>query len=193
MGGISGKSDFQDFCEMHHTPEEVLEKYDIYARVDDIIPLKMESKKDLVAYYPYLTSIVCSSKDERGVVKLSDQSYIDGEEQERLDWRIEKLIKYYKKCKRKKRVYDPNEALQEICWVSIDEPQKYEIDLVNRVAELGEKATTEDIYDPWCDKKRRQWYDLMIKNGWAKEIAYRWIYGWRRWVAKLKSKEEKKE
>ena len=119
--GISGKSDFQDIVEMHYSAEEILSKYKIYASINDIIPLKIETKKDLVAYYPYLVSVMSSNKEEGGVIMLY-KSYIDMEEEKSLTYKLNDLIKYYKKCKRKKIPFDKNEALKKINYYAGDYP-----------------------------------------------------------------------
>lgn len=172
---------------MHNTPEEILEKYQVYAYGNDIVPLRMESKKDLVAYYPYLTTMVYSNKEEGGRIHLSDKSYIDIEEEERLNRKINDLKKYYKKCKRNKEEFDKNKALELICW--LEEPKPYHIELVNRVAEFGNKATIENIHDPFHDRMREEWYQLMLDNGWGEQRAYRWVYGWQRWSQRLNADE----
>ncbi len=181
--GISGKSDFQDWCEMHNTPEEILEKYKVYAYGNDIVPLRMESKKELVAYYPYLVTMMFSNKEDGGHIHLSQRSFIDIEEEERLDYKIKDLKKYYNKCKRKKEKFDKNKALERILFLG--EPEPYEIELVNRVAELGDKATFENLHDSFHDRMRDEWYQLMLDNGWNKWTAYRWVYGWHRWALKM--------
>lgn len=188
--GLSGKSDFQDIVEMHYSAEKILSKYKIYASIKDIIPLKIETKKDLVAYYPYLVSTMSSNKEEGGVIRLSQKSYINMEEEESLTYKLNNLIKYYKKCKRKKIPFDKNEALKKINLFSEDYPRQYEIDLVNRVAEFGTKATIENIHDPMHDRMRKEWFDLMVESGWDEDIAYRWIFGWSRWLNRSKKVED---
>ena len=187
--GISGRADFEDVCTMHHSPEEILSKYEIYASINDIIPLKIQTEKDLVAYYPYLVSTMSSNKEEGGVIRLSQKSYINMEEEESLTYKLNNLIKYYKKCKRKKMPFNKNEALKKINYAG-DYPQQYEIDLVNRVAEFGTKATIEDIHDSWHDKMRKEWFEVMVENGWDESIAYRWIFGWKRWLEHNKKVED---
>lgn len=188
--GISGKADFEDVCTMHHSAEEILSKYEIYASINDIIPLKIQTEKDLVAYYPYLVAAMYSSKEDGGTIRLTSKSYIDIEEEEHLTWRLNDLIRYYKKCKRKKIPFDKNEALKKINLFSEDYPRQYEIDLVNRVAEFGTKATIENIHDPMHDRMRKEWFDLMVESGWNEDIAYRWIFGWSRWLNRSKKVED---
>lgn len=178
--GISGKSDFQDICEMHYTPEEILKNYKVYAYNNTIVPLQMISKKDLVAYYPYIVAIMAKD-DSGGVIHLSEKSYIDTSEEERLNWDLETLVRYWKKCKRNHKEFDKNEALKRIVWPTDDIPEDYEIELVERVAEYGAKATIDDLHDSYHDGMRNEWYQLMIDAGWNKQQAYRWVYGWKRY------------
>ena len=175
--GISGKCDFEDTCVMY---DNILDKYKIYAYGNEIIPLEMKSKKDLVAYYPYIVSLMVHDG-----IHLSKQSFIDSEEQENMQWRLDKLIKYYKKCKRKKIEFDKNEALKEICWINVDEPEPYEIELVDRVAEYGVNATIDNLHDSMHDMMRNEWYALMLDNGRDEDRAYRWVYGWQRWLSRM--------
>ena len=181
--GICGKSDFEDFCEMHHSPEEVLSKYQIFAYGNELVPLNMKSKKDLVAYYPWLIGLMTSNKDTGGVVHLSSESYLDIEERQRIQWAYDEVLRYYKKCKRKKEEFDKNTALELIVWF---EPEPYQIELVNRIAEMGEKATIDNLHTRYHDTLRKEWFDLMVENGWDENTAYRWVYGFTRWLERIK-------
>ena len=184
--GISGKCDFEDTCSMFSTPQEILEKYQVYAYGNDIVPLKMETEKDLIAYYPYLVTMMYSNKKDGGTIYLSSESYIDSEEREHIEYKLNKIKKYYRKCKRQKRTFNKEEALRIVSWYD-SKPQDYETTIVNRVAELGEKATTEDLHDPMHEHMRKEWLDLMIKAGWDRFAAYRWVYGWKRYYTKIKN------
>ena len=190
--GICGKSDFQDLCEMHYTPAEIIEKYKIYAAGNDIVPLKMESEKDLVAYYTYLISSMFGSKDG-GHIHLMGKSFIDLEEEEQLTLEMDAVKKYYRSCKRNKKPFDRDEALRRIVFPIDCKPKKHEEEIVDRVAKLGEKATIEDIHDPWHDRMRGEWYKLMIDRGWDENEAYKWVYGFRRFIDMIKRKEHEAE
>ena len=144
----------------------------------------MESEKDLIAYYPYLVYLMCSSKEDGGVIHLSEKSYIDIEEEESLTWKINILKKYYRKCKRYKISFDDQEALDLIRICDASSPKEYEIKLINKVKELGEQAIIDGIHDDWHDRMRKEWYDLMVEAGWEKSKAYRWVYGWNRYLEK---------
>lgn len=184
---ISGKSDFEDFCCMHHTPEEIINKYKIYHGWD-ILPLKIETEKDLIARYPFLVKMSASDKNG-GIVRLSEKSYIDMAEEEHFTYMLETLKRYYRSCKRNKKQFDKEEALRRIVFPSDDRPEKHEIELVERVAEFGEKATIEGVHDPVHDRMRDEWYNMMIEAGWNEIEAYHWVYGWRRCLEKYRGDE----
>lgn len=185
--GISGKCGFEETVEMNGA-DEILEKYQVFIPRHELVPLNMRSKKDLVAYYTYGTSMIAYGNDG-GKIVLSSESYIDTEERERLGWYYETLMKYYRKCKKNKTKFDKDEALKQI--VMFPPAQDYQIELVNRVARQFEdptmKASIKGIHDPMHDHMRQQWYDLMIEHGWEEDEAYRWVYGWKRWLDKIKA------
>ena len=37
---------------------------------------------------------------------------------------------------------------------------------------------------------RKEWFELMVENGWDESIAYRWIFGWKRWLEHNKKVED---
>lgn len=181
--GISGKCDFEDTCSIYGT-KEILDKYNIFISGHEVVPLKMESEKDLVAYYPYLVTTMCGCK-EGGVIILSNESFIDREERERIESNLDTLKKYNRKCKRNKKEFDKEEALKKICW--LPSAESYLIELINRVAEKGEKATIDGLHDNMHEYMRKQWFDAMVAHGWNEDSAYRWVYGFSRWIEQIKA------
>ena len=179
---IAGKCCFEDTVAIFGA-DNILEKYDVYIG-DNILPLRMESEKDLIPYYPYLESIMVSNKETGGIIRLHTRSFIDEEEEERLTWRLNELKKYWRRCKRRKEPFSTEEALKKICFF---DPQDYEKKLVTRVAEFGEAAIIEGIHDPMHERMRNELYELMIKYGWPEPQAYRWVYGWERSFAREES------
>lgn len=185
---IAGKCCFEDTVEIFGA-DNILNKYRVYIG-DNILPLRMESKKDLIPYYPYLESIMISNKNDGGVIRLQTDSFINIEEREWITWRLEKLKKYYRKCKRKHNPYSLEEAQKLICWY---EPQSYEKELIKRVQEFGEKATIDGLHDNMHEHMRKELYELMLKYGWSELEAYSWVYGWRRYFEKNKIQNEQKD
>lgn len=184
--GLSGKCDFEDTVSIYGV-DNILNKYNVYASDNEIVPLKMESKKDLVAYYPYLVGLMTSDKETGGIIRLSKESYIDTEEKERFGWKLESLKRYWRSCKRNKVPFSKDEAAKKIVFFGDGKPEPHEQELIDRVAEHGEKATAEDLHDPWYDRMRGEWYQLMLDAGWGEDQAYRWVYGWKRWFDRIRN------
>ena len=102
MSRFSGKCDFYDLIDIHGV-DKIL-SCNIYNH-KDLIPLRTESVKDLIPYYPYLTSLVNIGKNN-GYIRLSRQSFIDYEEQNRLTTHLNLGIKEYKRFPSCIRIYD---------------------------------------------------------------------------------------
>lgn len=181
--GISGKCDFEDTISIW-SPEEILAKYKIYAYGHDLVPLWFQTPKDLVPYYPYLVITMGAEKNKGGIIHLSSESFIDREEQEQLGSMLQRVQKYWRKCKRNKVPFDKEEALR-LCAYNMP-PESYEGEIVDRVAELGNKATIDGIHDGYHDRMRNELYKLMLEYGWGEDESYRWVYGWDRWLKKTK-------
>lgn len=101
----TGKCDFADDCEMIRTPEEIVERSDIYlgdAKVE------IKTPKDLIPYYTHIVASACYNKDEGNTINLSKESFIDSEEKEFMAWRIMDAIKLARKAKKEKKPFDLN-------------------------------------------------------------------------------------
>lgn len=175
--GISGKCDFQDTCEIFGA-QKILQDYKVYAADNTIVPLAMKTEKDLVAYYPYLTTLMTFDKEKGGVIHLSRQSFIDTEEREWLEMRLKTDIRYWKRCKRKQERFDEKECLKQL---SIFSDPNTDEKIVKRIKEAGDKATIDGIiHDAVHDRMRSEWLKLMVDAGWDEQSARHWIYGfWR--------------
>ena len=115
------------------------------------------------------------------IVHLGAESYIDTEEKEHLSWYLEDVKKYWRKCKRYKLEFNDEEAAKLIRWGTEELPE-HKKEIINRVKELGDKATIDNIHDKFHDHMRKELYDDMVAAGWNEWTAYRWIYGWHRWA-----------
>ena len=184
----SGKCDVYDSLVMINDVTD-FSNVRIYASDNHIIPLRIDSQKDLIPYYPYLVVMMSSIKDEGISVHLSEKSYVDTEEEGRLQWRLDQLKKYYRRCKRNHQPYDEKEAIKKICvW---DVAEGYEIELVDRVKIDGEKATYIGVHIPMFDEMRKKLYDEMISAGYNKFESKLWCFGWRDVDELLKDDENK--
>lgn len=181
---ISGKCDFSDTVELYGA-DKILSGYKIYAAHNDVIPLKFQKQADLIAYYPYIVAMMYgNNKDGYGEIHLSERSYIDVGEEKDMEWRMELVKRIYRRCKRKKIPFDRAAAEKELCL--FNEPMSgYKKEIIDRVENLGDKATIEDIHDEWHDKMRKEWYELMVANGWDEVAAYRWVFGWKRYLTRV--------
>jgi len=182
---IAGKCCFEDTVEIFGA-DNILNNYKVYIG-DNILPLRMESEKDLVPYYPFLESFMVLNKKDGGIIRLQTDSFINIEEREWIAWRLNELKKYYRRCKRKHIPYSQDKALKLIC---LFEPQEYERELVKRVEKFGEKTTIDDLHDNLHEHMRKELYELMLKYGWTEQQAYPWVYGWRRFFEKNKIQNE---
>lgn len=161
-------------------------KVKIYTYGNFIIPLRIDSQKDLMPYYPYIVAISVGNSDGTQIIHLSEKSYVDTEEEEHLIWDLDTLKRYYRRQKRKHQPFDSDEALKKISF--FDDSAEYKKELVNRVRELGEKATIEDIHIPFMDTMRQRLYEDMVAAGWNDDRAYEWCFGWRRLWERTKTK-----
>lgn len=180
-------SRYTDRCDLGDTVEifgvdNILSKYKIYIS-DCIVPLKIDSEKELLPFYPYIVAIMVSNKEEGGTIRLSSKSYIDEQEEEWLTWDLDYAKKYWAKCKRDKKTFDEEECLKKMSWLNV---QEYHKQIVDRVKAFGKKATIDGIHTPYHDRCRQKLYEDMIKVGWKDNVAYPWCFGWDRYLDKIK-------
>ena len=171
MSKFTGKCDFYDHIEIFGL-ENVL-KSDIYIGNKEH-PIKVESEKDLVPYYPRLISISYCNRESSGIIVLTEKSWIDYKEEDFLQWALDTIKKYRRSCVRKKIPFDQEEAYKKVVFL-VDRPELRE--LVKRVAEQKNKATFEGI-----QLKTNQYYrdflvEEMVKFGYDKNYALNWVYG----------------
>lgn len=181
----SGKCDLYDvLVDIREVTD--FSKIKIYAANNTIIPLRIDSQKDLMPYYPYIIGMHVSDGEGNMIVYLSKKSYVDIEEEGHLTWALNSLKQYWRSQKRRHEQFDTNEALKKISFFYND--AEYKKELVNRVRELGEKATIEDIHIPYCDTMRQRLYEDMVAAGWNDDRAYEWCFGWRRHWNRVKER-----
>ena len=185
----SGKCDLYDvLVDIREVTD--FSKVKIYAANNSIVPLRIDSQKDLMPYYPYIIGMHVSDGKGNMEVYLGRKSYVDNEEEECLTWDLDTLKQYYRRQKRKHQPFDSDEALKKISFFS-EYPEvapEYKKELVNRVRELGEKATIEDIHIPFMDTMRQRLYEDMVAAGWNDDRAYEWCFGWRRHCNRVKER-----
>lgn len=139
--------------------------------------LTIKETKDLVPYYPYIVATSCGDKDG-AVIHLSSMDYITIHETEMLDIYLERLKKIYRRCKRKHEEFNIEEVYKrEFCGFG-ERPELRP--LVERVAELGNKATYDGIYLNMSEYYRQEWREELLKYEYDAKWIEDWIYKGRR-------------
>ena len=180
MSIFSGKCDFYDSVVAIHCDgdtsklSEFLANIDVYITGRDRRYHKVEvyDEKTACKYYPYLTSIVGLHSDGHANIYLASDSFIDQEEREFLNWKINAVLKYWKKCKRKKIPFNVEECVSVYSWNDTTMFRK----IAERVIKHGNKAEFDDLHDPMHERFRREWYKEMIRVGWSEAEAYAWCF-----------------
>ena len=172
MSLYSGKCDFCDMCDIHNV-DNIL-KSNVYIGWN-IIPLKFETEKDLIPYYPYL---VATSATTNGVgeIRLSTESYVDRRERESLEFYTKECQRYVSKCKRKK--VEVNLDHFDTMYNQYNKDIYKEI--LTRIIGKSKEFTLDGIYLPMAERYRKELYDEMIKDEWESNKAKLWCFGWRK-------------
>ncbi len=99
---FTGKSDFWDWCNMHYTPETIIEKATIFLGDAEI---KKDKPEDLIPYYTHLIASAGCTPEKQSIF-LSSRSWIDQEERERNAVMLYGMIKTARKAKKEKVAFD---------------------------------------------------------------------------------------
>ena len=171
MSIFSGKCDVFDW--FYDKDDEYIKKCKFYTATDYLVPLRIDNHHDLAPYYPYIVGIGGWNNDHAELY-ISTESYIDEEERDRLQWKLDDVKRYWRRCKRKKIPYDVEKATQIISFIWTSNGVEQEI--AKRVAEDGEKATIDGLHDYIHEHYRYKLLDEMIRLGWDKRYAKWWIW-----------------
>lgn len=180
MSNVSGKCDLKDFFD--GCDDEYIKNSQIfYGRLP--VPLRIENRHDLSPFYPFL--VASAQRDKNGCsLRISERSYVDYEEEDFLTWTLNALKRIWRRCKRKKLPYNPEEALHKIKPLMPDDGKE----LAKRVEMYKEKATIEGIHDEMHEYYRNKLLDEMVALGWDKKKARYWI--WNDWRVLLATEED---
>ena len=166
MSRFSGKCDVYDwFCDMS---DEHIASFNIYPH-NSIVPLNIQSRKDLIPYYPYLVSGAIGKE-----IHLSSRSNVDVEEEDLLKIIRKNILKEYNRCKRKHEEFDPDATAHYMSTFDIFLPETLEI--ARRVAKDGSKATIDGIHRKIHEHYRNELLDEMVANGYSKSLSIWWIW-----------------
>ena len=160
---------------------------------DSPVELRIDSYKDLIPYFPCVPSIETHCNGEYRLC-ISGKPWYRVEEEQMLNFYLRDLTTCYNKLKREKRL--SLETLIEMHterfrWISNKNGLIEE--LARRLIEAKgkkDKVYIEDLYLPSGDWFRKTLYEEMVNNGWKESVAYRWCYGVKRWVERIKDEKE---
>ena len=180
MSRFSGKCDFYDgFVAIHSDGEdekilENLKKLNLYVCGKDgrYYLVKSDTIKDIVKYYPYLEGIACYDVETGFNIYLSSSSFIDQEERQHREYKVEDVKKYWRKCKREKKLFDPDECAESLWWSDKDAIRT----IAERIDEDGNKAEFDDLHYPLWEYFRKEWFEEMVKVGYSEREAFRWCF-----------------
>ena len=172
MSKYSGKCDFGDSWDIFG--EEYILNSKIYIG-NNIVPLKIESYKDALPYFPHIVYMQAGDK-EGANIWLTEKSFVDSEEEASLERTLDTLKRYYRKCKRNKKEFDMNEALGLTSW--FDEYRRAYQPIADEILKHGEKACVPDtVHLPYYEGDRKRLYEDMVKAGYAEAEAAKWCFG----------------
>ena len=169
MSLYSGKCDFCDMCDIHNVYNIL--KSNVYIGWN-IIPLKFESEKDLIPYYPYIVAL-SSTTNGVGEIRLSTESYVDISERESLEIYTKECQRYVNKCKRKKVEIDLDHFNNQYYKDAYKE-------ILTRLIDKSKEFTLDGIYLPMAERYRKELYKEMVKNGYSEYDSKKWCFGWRK-------------
>ena len=165
----SGKYDFKDMCEIHNI-DNIL-KSNVYIGWN-IIPLKIESEKDLIPYYPYIVGF-STTINGIGEIRLSTESYVDRSERESLEFYTKECQRYVNKCKRKKVEVNLDHFINQYYKDTYKE-------ILTRLVDKSKEFTLDGIYLTMAEYYRKELYDEMVKNKWEINKAKLWCFDCRK-------------
>lgn len=180
MSEFSGKCDFYDgFFDIGSSGDEEkvlenLKQLKLYVRGKDerYHKVKSDTIKDIAKYYPYVRSISLYDKENGYRIYLASDSFIDQEEREHIGWYVEEVLKYWRKCKRKKIPFTVDECVELLHWMNNDMVRT----IAERVAKDGDKAEFDDLHDSIHEYFRRKWFEELVRLGYTEREAYDWCF-----------------
>ena len=185
MSKYSGKCDFGDTWEILGDRIKNAKIYFGY----NIVPLKIESEKDALPYFPYLVGSMASS-DESTTIHLSTISYVDQQEKNILESSWESAMRVYRRLVRNKEAITVDAIIKET-FPSFEKDNQNNKVMAEAIVRDGKKAKMpSNIHTPMAEHYRKVLYDDMIKAGYAETEAYKWVYGMERFIRKYIKKED---
>lgn len=166
MSKYSGKCDFYDNLCIHEYTEEELKNNIIIYIGNSKNPLKIDSYKSLIPYYPHIISVGSFDNEKRkSTIYLTSKSWVDIEEEESLNFYLSQILRVYNRCKRKKVPFDLDMARKELGYLYNDIKEVID-ELIDRVNKYGKKANIDGLHLPFKEQcYRKILIDEMLRNG----------------------------
>lgn len=133
--------------------------------------LDIRSVKDLLPYAGYLTTVACYHKGDYNI-HISNESFVDREERESLERSLKWIENEYRRLKRRKEKFIPEEVAKRYSWINAP----YVLEICKRVAEHPYSANINGIHTNMHQYYRERLRDEMIDYGYTKEQADKWVY-----------------
>lgn len=170
MSKYSGKCDVCDHFD-GQTDEEI-SQYKIYLP-NQIVPLRIDSRRDLIPYYPHLV-VIGAFGDGSGTLRISQNSYVDDRERDIIRRMVADVERIQRRHKRNKTPFVPDDVPGEINSYS-DVPDVI-IEIARRVDKDGSNAKYDDIRIPYLNHYRDDLMEEMIANGYDKDETKYYIW-----------------
>ena len=181
MSKYCGKCDLYDCFSMHPDLEERISQSIIYKHGNsECEVLDIKTERDLALYFPYIVWMMASDS-AKAVIHIGSNDYIRSREIYLLTWYADKARMIKKRCKRKKVLYLPCEAYDEIMkkYLLSDNNATQIAEITKRIGYEKRKSfkTVSDIKLPSLDFYRNVWFeDLVNIYGYSEEFAKQWVW-----------------
>mgnify|MGYP007069954144 CR=1 FL=1 len=172
MSRYSGKCDFGDTYEILG---ERMKNADVFIG-DNKVPLELNSKKDALPYFPFIVGLMGSS-DEKTVIYLSSESYVDEHEREILDMEWLQMQRLYRKLAKK-----GIPTVETLIAGSLSQ----DVQMAQAMIDMkGKGSRPDNLTLSYLDYYRENLYKDMIASGYDEDLSYRWAYGFKRWLSRI--------
>lgn len=162
-----------DFSHVHIYVGDIISHHPIELRID--------SYKDLIPYFPFVSSSVYSNGEHNYYIG-NEPAYVH-EEWNILESDVRYIKRVYNRFKRQKREIAVNAILDECKdWLwHWKENETTHRELIKRIINAkGKDIRFKDLQLDYSQHFRQRLYDTMIENGYNTHEAMVWCFGWRK-------------
>ena len=169
MSKFSGKCDLYDT--VYDWSDERIARAKIY--VGDI-PLKATCQRDLIPFYPFIVGAGGFSMKDGDIMRLTTRSYVDQEEESFLLYTKNRMLRSYRRAKRKKEPITIPILMLEMSPYNSGNNAAYNT-LADRIVKYGERAEYRDLHLQSADYFREQLRKEMLNNKYNEFYTDRWL------------------